>query len=108
MSTSDAAQRTRVDEKIAAVDQRGEPMLFLYRPRETWMPYPSPRGPMPQSAYNRRLQQQFQSTRRVPPTPPRPTEQDRLTKLRSLGDLHRAGDLTDEEFASAKAKLLGA
>jgi putative oligomerization/nucleic acid binding protein len=30
-----------------------------------------------------------------------------LDQLSKLGDLHQRGDLTDEEFASAKAKLLG-
>ena len=28
-------------------------------------------------------------------------------QLKQLGDLHTAGVLTDEEFAAAKAKLLG-
>jgi hypothetical protein len=30
-----------------------------------------------------------------------------LEQLKQLGDLHAAGILTDEEFAAAKAKLLG-
>ncbi len=30
-----------------------------------------------------------------------------LEQLKQLGDLHAAGVLTDEEFAAAKAKLLG-
>jgi hypothetical protein len=30
-----------------------------------------------------------------------------LDRLSKLGDLHQRGDLTDEEFANAKAKLLG-
>lgn len=30
-----------------------------------------------------------------------------LEQLKKLGDLHAAGILTDEEFAAAKAKLLG-
>jgi hypothetical protein len=30
-----------------------------------------------------------------------------LAQLKQLGDLHAAGVLTDEEFAAAKAKLLG-
>jgi hypothetical protein len=29
-------------------------------------------------------------------------------QLKQLGELHAAGVLTDEEFAAAKAKLLGA
>ena len=42
-------------------------MLFLYRPRQTWMPYRSPRGYTDQSVYNRRMQERFDATRRVPP-----------------------------------------
>jgi len=30
-----------------------------------------------------------------------------MEQLKQLGDLHAAGVLTDEEFAAAKAKLLG-
>jgi hypothetical protein len=30
-----------------------------------------------------------------------------MAQLKQLGDLHTAGVLTDEEFAAAKAKLLG-
>ena len=30
-----------------------------------------------------------------------------ITKLKELASLHAAGVLSDEEFASAKAKLLG-
>jgi len=80
-------------------------MLFLYRPRQTWMPFPSPRGVSDQAAYNRRLQDRFESTRRVPPAAPAP-QPDFVTGLADLGELHRAGVLTDGEFESAKAKLL--
>ena len=34
-------------------------MLFLYRPRQTWMPYRLPRNTTDQAAYNRRLQERF-------------------------------------------------
>jgi hypothetical protein len=30
-----------------------------------------------------------------------------MDQLKQLGDLHASGVLTDEEFAAAKAKLLG-
>jgi hypothetical protein len=30
-----------------------------------------------------------------------------MDQLKQLGDLHAAGVLTDEEFATAKAKILG-
>ncbi len=47
-------------------------MLFLYRPRQTWMPYGLPRNRTHQAAYNRQLQQKFDSTRRVAPPVPAP------------------------------------
>jgi len=33
---------------------------------------------------------------------------DSMDKLKELGQLHESGVLTDEEFAAAKAKILGA
>jgi hypothetical protein len=35
-----------------------------------------------------------------------PAEEDPMAKLQQLGQLHEQGVLTDEEFASAKAKIL--
>jgi hypothetical protein len=81
-------------------------MLFLYRPRQTWMPYALPRNRTDQAAYNRRLQQRFDSTRRVAPAVPA-AQPDPVAALKDLGELHRSGSLTDAEFAAAKAKLLG-
>ena len=82
-------------------------MLFLYRPRETWMPFSTPRNRTQQAAYNRQLQAQFESTRRVAPALPAPAERDPIEALKELGELHRTGVLTDAEFQAAKAKLLG-
>ena len=80
-------------------------MLFLYRPRQTWMPFASPRNRTQQAAYNRQLQEQFDSTRRVAPAVP-VVGYDAMRALRELGELHRSGVLTDAEFESAKARLL--
>ena len=42
------------------------------------------------------------------PPPPAPTSGDsEADQLQHLADLHDAGTLTDEEFAAAKAKVLG-
>jgi len=38
---------------------------------------------------------------------PAPPAQDPIGQLRELGELHAQGVLTDEEFASQKARLLG-
>jgi Short C-terminal domain len=81
-------------------------MLFLYRPRQTWMPYSLPRNRTEQAQYNRRLQERFASTRRVAPAVPAARERDPLADLEELGELHRSGVLTDAEFEAAKAKLL--
>ena len=80
-------------------------MLFLYRPRETWMPFALPRNRTQQAAYNRQLQANFESTRRVPPPVPA-AEHDPVKDLQRLGELHRSGVLTDAEFESVKARLL--
>ena len=36
-----------------------------------------------------------------------PSEDDTLSQLKQLGELHASGVLTDDEFAAQKAKLLG-
>jgi membrane protease subunit (stomatin/prohibitin family) len=37
-----------------------------------------------------------------------PPAEDPMAKLKELGQLHESGVLTDEEFATAKAKILNA
>jgi hypothetical protein len=80
-------------------------MLFLYRPRQTWMPFALPRNSTEQAAYNRQLQAKFDSTRRVAPAAPL-AGHDSMSALKELGALHQAGILTDAEFAAAKSRLL--
>jgi hypothetical protein len=48
-------------------------------------------------------QQQQQYAAQAPP----PAEKDPMEQLKELGQLHESGVLTDEEFAAAKAKILG-
>src|SRR5262249_4182730 len=102
--------------------QEAAPMLFLYRPRQTWMPYRIPRQPSQQGAYNRQMQETFAATRQVPrdapeagppPAPPSPAaspaappHRDPIAALKGLAELHASGVLNDEEFAAAKAKIL--
>lgn len=44
----------------------------------------------------------------APPPPPPPTQEaDPIERLKELGQLHESGVLTDQEFADAKAKILG-
>jgi hypothetical protein len=80
-----------------------EAVLFLLRPRQTWMPYASPRDPEQQRAWNDQLQQAYSSTRRVDQPAPAAGLSE---QLRSLGELHDTGVLDDTEFAAAKARLL--
>jgi hypothetical protein len=82
-------------------------MLFLYRPRETWMPFSLPRNRTDQAAYNRQMQQRFESTRRVAPAVPAPAGRDPIAEVKDLEALHASGALTDAEFERAKATLLG-
>ena len=49
-------------------------------------------------------QYQQQQAQYAPAAPP---EEDSSAKLQELAQLHAQGVLTDEEFAAAKAKLLG-
>jgi Short C-terminal domain len=46
----------------------------------------------------------------APPAPPAPAAgigSDTISQLKQLGELHAQGVLTDEEFASQKARILG-
>lgn len=54
-------------------------------------------------------QQQYaaQAAAAPPPAPAPAAEEDPYAKLKQLGELHDSGVLTDEEFAAAKAKILG-
>jgi hypothetical protein len=45
-----------------------ERMLFLYRPRQTYMPYALPRARSQQGQYNQQLQQRFDASLRVKPS----------------------------------------
>jgi hypothetical protein len=85
-------------------------MLFLLRPRQTWMPYTLPRSRQQQDAYNQQLREAYASTRRVAPSAPQPStapSRGSLADLKELAELHRSGVLTDAEFAAAKARVLG-
>ena len=76
------------------------------------MPYSLPRDPPSSDAHGDQLQEAYSSTRRVAPATPSPdpaaaaTPRDLVAALRDLGALHGSGALSDEEFETAKAKLL--
>jgi membrane protease subunit (stomatin/prohibitin family) len=54
-----------------------------------------------QAAYEQQMAQQ------PPPQQAAPPAEDKTAELQNLAELHTQGVLTDEEFAAAKAKLLG-
>jgi hypothetical protein len=88
-------------------------MLFLLRPRQTYMPYALPRDQKGAEAWNEELHQAYSSTRRVSAPSPNPDPgpvagppRDVVSALKDLGALHDSGALTDEEFAAAKATVL--
>jgi hypothetical protein len=72
------------------------------------MTYPLPRDRRQQAAWNEQIQTAYESTRRVPPVTANASASspDLVARLTDLGELHRSGDLSDDEFAAAKARLL--
>ena len=58
-----------------------------------------------QQAYNEG--QQSMAPPPPPPPPPGGTSSDTISQLKQLGELHTQGVLTDEEFATEKARILG-
>jgi hypothetical protein len=60
-----------------------------------------------QRAQQRYEEQQPGAPAAPAPAMPAPPADDLAAQLQRLGDLHAAGTLTDDEFAAAKARLLG-
>jgi hypothetical protein len=56
-----------------------------------------------QQTYEEQMAGQQQYAEQAPP----PQEEDQTAQLQNLAQLHAQGVLTDEEFAAAKAKILG-
>jgi hypothetical protein len=54
-------------------------------------------------------EQQYQQQQQAAAPAPAPAapQQDSISQLKELADLHSQGILTDEEFAAQKAKILG-
>ena len=58
--------------------------------------------------YNAQAQEQQAAAAPAPvAAAPAPAEDDQMTQLQNLAALHTQGVLSDEEFAAAKAKVLG-
>ncbi|MDI1289916.1 MAG: SHOCT domain-containing protein [bacterium] len=58
--------------------------------------------------YNNQAQEQYDAQQAAaPPAPVAPAEDPAMVQLQNLAQLHTQGILSDEEFAAAKAKILG-
>jgi hypothetical protein len=60
-----------------------------------------------QAAYEQQAAAQQTASAPPPAAPAEPAEDPTVAKIKELGELHSQGLLSDEEFAAAKAKLLG-
>jgi hypothetical protein len=60
-----------------------------------------------QRAQQRYEEQQREAAPAPAPAPAAPAADDLVSQLQRLGDLHASGALTEDEFAAAKARLLG-
>jgi membrane protease subunit (stomatin/prohibitin family) len=52
-------------------------------------------------------QQQYAADQQQATAPPAATPDDGIAKIKELGEMRSQGLLTDEEFAAAKAQILG-
>ena len=58
--------------------------------------------------YAAQEQEQYERPSNAPAAaPPAPEQDEQVAKLQELAQLHKQGVLSDEEFAAAKAKVLG-
>ena len=65
-----------------------------------------------QDAYNEQVQAAYQATQAQPPAyaapaPAAAPQTDTIAELERLARLHESGALSDQEFAAAKARVLG-
>ena len=96
---AEADQDARISDLEAqqSGQQQGYQQDYQQPPPQYQQPPPQYQQPPPQ------YQQPYQ-----PPPPPAPAASSpMIDQLNQLADLHQQGVLTDEEFAAAKAKILG-
>ena len=73
-----------------------------HRQNEKWASQEQAQYDEQQAAYDAGVQ-----AAQAQPAPPAPAQADPNAELQNLANLHAQGVLTDEEFAAAKAKILG-
>lgn len=82
------------------------PAYLATRPKYVALREQYPRGPIPEAAARRKIEQSWQAREVDRQVGGRPGSTDAAELLRQLGDLHASGVLTDEEFQSKKRELL--
>ncbi len=87
-----AADRTAAYQRDMGYNQP-PPQQYAPAPQQYAQPAPPQYAPAPQQY--------------AEPAPAAASQDDMSAELKRLGDLHASGVLTDEEFAAAKAKVLG-
>lgn len=92
-------QAARWDQK--EYEQQAQAQAYAPAPAPTYAPAPPAYAPAPQ-AYAPAPAPVY-----APPPAPAPAEDPLTSEIERLADLRMKGLLTDEEFAAAKAKLLG-
>ena len=98
MSTSSTIRRTRWDLYVDAL-AAGQRWWSEERPTQSAGTRAVNRNPTTGDTTSRRPRQRLR--------PPRRAQRSTTTSSQQLGKLHADGTLTDEEFAAAKAKILG-
>ena len=76
-----------------------------HRQNEKWAAQDQAAYDQQQAAYDAGVQSAQAQQAQV--APPAPAQADPNAELQNLANLHAQGVLTDEEFAAAKAKILG-
>lgn len=103
-AAKEAKEQTKIMRQQAA---QGQPLA----PPPTY-PAPAPPGPSASSGYYVPPPSQRNPSPGPAPVPPAPVpaappQDDLMTQLAKLAEMKQAGLLNDDEFAAAKAKLLG-
>ena len=114
MAGTAGAVRHRQEQRYASKDAEQQAQLVQQQQAEA---YQQQMAAQQAAAYQQQMaaqqaaayQQQMATQQAAPaPAPAAPAAQDDLiAQLKQLGDLKAAGILSEEEFATAKAKLLG-
>jgi hypothetical protein len=76
--------------------------------RQTLVEFPEAAGPQVLTDARVQLSEWLQGRRTAPAGVPVESSLDLTSRLQQLADLHARGELTDEEYAAAKARVLGA